>query len=239
MVSPSKKRIAVILARGGSKRVPGKNLRPLCGRPLVSWPINAALDSGAYHEVLVSTDDPAIARIASDLGVRVLLRSPELASDLANVTDVVRDVVVQEQVADSAFVTALLGTAAFVPPSTLRAATEFLQSSANVDSILAVQEYRHPPQRALRIGEDHYLAPVRPECMSYRTQDLETRYFDSGQFYIMPAKCWLDRISPFAGKVHPIVLAHWEAIDIDTEADFRLAELVKRWSLERLENEQQ
>jgi N-acylneuraminate cytidylyltransferase len=221
--------LAVIPARGGSKRIPRKNIRLLSGRPLIAWTIETAVSSGLFSEVIVSTDDPEIAQIAESAGAAVpFIRPVELANDTATTGAVVAHAV--EFMTDAGFagddVCCLYPSAIFVTGEDLIRARALLDdNAAHRQYVMSVVEYPHPIQRALSIGEDGAATPVSPEYALTRTQDLESRFHDAGQFYWGKAEAWQE-MRPVLESVTAYVLPHGSVVDIDTEADWLLAERI-------------
>lgn len=217
--------IAIIPARGGSKRIPHKNSRLFCGKPVLAYSISAALKSGLFQEVMVSTDNLEIANLAKSLGARVpFLRSRRTSDDFATTEAVITEVLQQYLKNGIRFdyYGCLYAAAPFVTPERLRNA--FAQMVAGGASFLTpVVRYSSPPQRsrAIRKGK---LELAWPEYKDIRTQDLEPLYHDSGQFYFGRTDDFFQ--FGMAGRnVLPLVLPENEVQDIDTEADWELAEI--------------
>lgn len=222
--------VAVIPARGGSKRIPRKNVRDFCGRPMLAWSITAALESSCFDHVVVSTDDADIALVAKEWGAEVPFSRPvELADDFAATRPVVnhaiREIGATHGLPD--FVCCLYATAPFVRASDLKRGLELLMTSG-CDFAFTVTSYPHPIQRAMRITPDARVAMLHPEYRDTRSQDLETTYHDAGQFYWGRAQAFLDDALIFSQVSAPIVLARYRAVDIDTLEDWQQAELVFR-----------
>ncbi len=187
-----KKRIAVITARGGSKRIPHKNIRPFCGRPILAYSIEAALGSGLFEEVMVSTDDDKIAGAAEAAGARVpFLRSSETAGDFATTADVLLEVLKEYEKLGQHFdvLCCLYPTAPFVTPKKLQQALALLMER-DADSVVPVVRYSFPPQRAFVI-RDGLTVMKYPEHARSRSQDLEPYFHDCGQFYMLRTERFL------------------------------------------------
>lgn len=221
--------LAVIPARGGSKRIPRKNIRLMSGRPLISWTIETALTSGAFTDVIVSTDDAEIAQIAEAAGATVpFVRPDELANDTATTGAVMAHAV--EFMTKAGFtgedVCCLYPSAIFVTGEDLIRSRELL-GSAHEDPqyVMTVVEYPHPVQRALRIDEAGTATAVSPQFALTRTQDLEQHFHDAGQFYWGKTQAWR-QMRPVVESVRAYVLASGAVVDIDTEADWVLAERI-------------
>ena len=183
--------LAIIPARGGSKRIPRKNIKLFLGKPIIAYSIEAALKSELFEEVMVSTDDEEIAKIASDYGAKVpFLRNNDTANDFAVLADVVQEVVSnykkQKKIFDN--ICCILPTAPFVKSNKIIEAYKKLTDN-KFDSVFPVLEYSFPIQRSLKINDDK-VAMVWGENLNARSQDLEPRFHDAGQFY------WL-KISSF------------------------------------------
>ena len=220
------KTLCIIPARGGSKRIPGKNIKDFCGKPIIAYSIEAALNSQLFDEIMVSTDAQEIVEVAQEYGANIpFFRSEENADDFAGLADVIIEVVAQykdnEQIFDS--ICCILPTAPFVTPEKLINAKEtFIKG--NFDCIFPVAEYSYPIQRSLKI-EDDYIKMRWPENFSKRSQDLESTYHDSGQFYFIQTETLLKEKKLFTEHSGCIVLDSLEVQDIDTEIDWKLAEL--------------
>jgi pseudaminic acid cytidylyltransferase len=219
--------LAVIPARGGSKRIPRKNVRPFAGRPILAWPVAAALESGLFDTVMVSTDDDEIAAAARAAGAEVpFLRSPATADDHSTLLDVLAEVVAGYRDQGRSFdtVCCLLATAALVTPTALKHGHQLFRSG-EFDSVFPVVRFGSPIQRALSRDAAGHTAMLAPEHYTSRSQDLEPAYHDAGQFYWMSAAACLARTPTFSGRAGSFVVDETEVQDIDTPTDWRLAEL--------------
>ncbi|MGL5947843.1 MAG: pseudaminic acid cytidylyltransferase [Aeromonas sp.] len=226
--------IAIIPARGGSKRIPKKNLRSFCGQPMLSYAINAAHASGCFSHVVVSTDDAEIARIAEELGALVpFLRAPELADDHTGTTPVVIDTI--ERLAElgirSEHYCCIYATVPLIDAHDITAAQQQLLFGTAA-LVYSVAEFAFPIQRAVRMRDNGEVEPFWPEMMAQRSQDLEPAYQDAGQFYWGTREAWLNGSTRKAAHVLP----RWRVVDIDTPEDWRLAELLYQ-ALHRLPSE--
>ena len=221
--------IAIITARGGSRRIPGKNKKEFLGRPILCYPIEAALSSGLFEEVMVSTDDEKIAKLAREAGAQVpFLRSEATSGDYATTDDVLMEVLEEYEKRGRAFayMACLYPTAPFVTAEKLKHAMELLVDQ-NASGVMPVLRYSFPPQRGMAIREGR-LEYCYPENYMKRSQDLEPMYYDSGQFY-----CYrTDRYRACRGILEdgyvPYILPELEAQDIDNPSDWELAELKYR-----------
>ena len=217
----------VIPARGGSKRIPRKNIRDFAGRPILAWPIAAARDSGLFDTVMVSTEDDAIAAAARAAGAEVpFLRSATTADDHSTLLDVLAEVVAAYQARGQTFdtVCCLLATAALVTPEGLKRGYDLFRSG-DFDSVFPVVRFGSPIQRALRRDAAGHTAMLAPEHYASRSQDLEPAYHDAGQFYWMSAAACLAKTPTFSGRAGSFEVDETEVQDIDTPTDWRLAEL--------------
>lgn len=217
--------IAIITARGGSKRIPKKNIREFCGKPIIAYSIEAALKSGLFDEVMVSTDSKEIAEIARQFGAKVpFMRSIENSNDFATTAQVLDEVLTCYAKTGTHFdiMCCIYPTAPFVTAEKLKEAMNNLLES-DADSLVPVVKFGFPPQRAVTIkaGQLQYLYP---EYEFVRSQDLEPHYHDCGQFYICKTAAFKEHQSLFAGKTIPFVLPEEEVQDIDHLSDWVLAE---------------
>lgn len=218
--------VAVITARGGSKRIPGKNSKLFLGSPIITYSIKAAFTSGCFDEVMVSTEDDGIAKLAKEAGAKVpFFRSKETANDYATTTDVLLEVLdaYRERGQEFDRMCCLYPTAPFVSAERLHEAMTLL-SESDADSVLPVVRYNFPPQRSVVI-KDGFLQFTQPEHMFTRSQDLEPYYHDAGQFYCVRVKSFLEQKKLFMKKTLPLVLPDLEVQDIDTIQDWELAEI--------------
>lgn len=218
--------LAIIPARGGSKRIPRKNIRPFCGKPILAYSIQAALGSGLFDEVMVSTDDPEIAAIAKEYGASVpFFRSAQTANDFATTADVLLEVLEQYRLAGRSFdnLCCLYPTAPLVTADKLRTAFQLLHEN-QADALVPVVEFSYTPFRGL-ILQDGRLQMKWPENLSVRSQDLERLYHDSGQFYVVRTEAFLQEKTLFCRDTIPMVLSDLEVQDIDNEVDWELAEI--------------
>lgn len=220
------KTLAVITARGGSKRIPRKNIKPFLGKPILLYSIQAALDSGVFDEVMVSTEDEEIAELAGKAGAKVpFFRSSNTANDYATTADVLLEVLEQyrEMGMQFDYICCIYPTAPFVSAGRLREAMEKL-TAQGADALLPVVKFSFPPQRSVVLGEDGFLRFKWQEYMLARSQDLEPFYHDAGQFYGLRVESFLEQKKMVMEKTLPLVLPESEVQDIDTEEDWRIAE---------------
>lgn len=224
--------IAIITARGGSKRIPRKNVRPFCGRPILAYSIEAARRSGLFEEVMVSTDDAEIAEVAKRYEAAVpFLRSAEASDDFATTADVLYEVLTTYAGRGRQFTTmcCLYPTAPFVTAEKLCAASAAFRASG-ADMLAPVVAYSYPPQRSFSLT-DGRLAYNFPQYARTRSQDLPPWYHDAGQFYFYRVASFLASVrgdaetGGYALQTAPFVLDEMEVQDIDHLADWELAEM--------------
>ena len=221
-------RLAVIPARGGSKRIPRKNVRPFAGKPIIAHSIDAARACGLFDRIVVSTDDDEIARVARECGAETpFVRPAELSDDHTGTNAVVRHAIgwFDERGVLPDHVCCLYATAPFVQPRYLREGYERLVASGK-SFAFSVTTFAFPIQRALRIDADGCVQPIWPENVARRSQDLEETYHDAGQFYWGTARAFLDEVVLSSGASVPVVLPRHLVQDIDTEEDWVRAELM-------------
>ena len=220
------KNLAIIPARGGSKRIPCKNVKDFLGKPIMAYSVKAALDSKLFDEVMVSTDDEEIAVVAKKYGVKVpFMRSEENSNDYLSLADVCIEVVKCYESLRMNFdaVCCILPTAPFVSSEKIIAAKNMLNDS-DYNCVFPVVEYGYPIQRSLKI-EDRFVKMLWLDNYYKRSQDLEKMYHDAGQFYFIKTKTLLTEKRMFVKKAGAIILNCLETQDIDTEIDWKLAEL--------------
>ncbi|WP_341327680.1 pseudaminic acid cytidylyltransferase [Methylotuvimicrobium sp. KM2] len=225
-------KIAVIPARGGSKRIPRKNIKDFCGKPIIAWSIEAAKVSDLFDHIIVSTDDEEIAEVARNWGAEVpFMRPAELSNDFTGTGAVTRHALKWslEHYGDIECVCTLYATAPFIRAADLRAGYQALVDQAKA-AAFTVTSFPYPIQRALRITSSGGVEMMQPDYRMTRSQDLEPAYHDAGQFYWERTPALLqDTLLP-ADLVLPIVLPRHQVQDIDTEEDWIRAELMfKVW----------
>ena len=218
--------LAVITARGGSKRIPRKNIKAFLGAPIIKYSIESALVSGCFDEVMVSTDDKEIADIAQRYGARVpFFRSQATSDDYATTSAVLEEVILQYRGDGQAFeyFCCIYPTAPLLSPQKLREGFELLKKR-NADSVLAVARYSYPIQRALKI-ENGKVSMIAPENSIKRSQDLPPAYYDAGQFYWFKTEAFLNSERPFFSNTMALEIPAAEVQDIDTNEDWEIAEI--------------
>jgi len=219
--------LAIIPARGGSKRIPRKNVRHFAGQPIISYSICAAIESQCFAEVMVSTDDSEIGEIAEQNGAKIpFFRSQQNSDDYSTIADVIVEVLDSYEKIGRSFeyFCCLLPTAPFVTPSRVREGLALLQSSC-ADSVVPVTRFGYPIQRALKIEKDGALKMFWPENYPKRSQDLEPSFHDVGQFYWGKAEVLKQTLRLFTENSRPLIIPESEVQDIDSEEDWKIAEL--------------
>lgn len=226
--------LCIITARGGSKRIPRKNIKEFCGKPIIAYSIQAALDSGLFSEVMVSTDDDEIASVARKFGASVpFMRSAKNSDDFATTGDVLKEVLGEYKKLGREFsnFACIYPTAPFVSAKRLKEAFEILRQK-NASSLTPVVKFSFPPQRAF-VLRDGYLSYKEPQNAPKRSQDLEPLYHDAGQFYFYNTKDFLSGTNK--GWV-PLILSELEVQDIDNLEDWELAQIKYRLLNEKNHN---
>ncbi|QXH52918.1 pseudaminic acid cytidylyltransferase [Pseudomonas fakonensis] len=220
--------IAVIPARGGSKRIPRKNIKPFCGRPMIAWSILAAQQSGLFQRIIVSTDDPEIAELARAYGAETpFVRPPELSDDHAGTTEVVAHAAQwlnQRGVAFDALC-CIYATAPLLHPADLSRGLEALQSG-NWAYAFSVSEFASSVFRAFQALPEGGLGMLFPEHFPTRSQDLPSALHDAAQFYWGRPDAWLQQLRIFDAHSTPVLLPRWRVQDIDDMDDWVRAELI-------------
>ena len=222
----SEKAIAIITARGGSKRIPKKNIKEFCGKPIIAYSIRAALDSGIFDEVMVSTDSEEIAEIARAYGAKVpFMRSAKTSDDFAATADVLMEVLERYQQMGRTFdvMSCIYPTAPFVTPEKLRSAYDTLTENQAIMA-MPVVAFSYPPQRSY-VLKGNMLEMKWKENYNKRSQDLEKMYHDAGQFYMYQVEAFIQLKGQMTESIVPVIVDEMEVQDIDNETDWKLAEL--------------
>ncbi len=220
------KTLAIITARGGSKRIPRKNIKEFCRKPIIAYSIEAALASGVFDTVMVSTDDEEIAAIAKQYGAEVpFYRSEKTSNDFATTADVILEVLEEYEKRGESFdmVCCIYPTAPFLTAKRLKEAVEKLEA-ADADTLLPVVAFSYPVQRAL-VVRDEKLVFEYPEYMDSRSQDLEKHYHDVGQFYVLKSEAFKKNKKLMLGNILPYEISEMEVQDIDNQTDWEIAEM--------------
>jgi len=225
-------KIAIIPARGGSKRIPQKNIKLFCGKPIIAYSIEAALASGCFERVIVSTDNQEIADIALQYGAEVPFFRPAcIADDYATTIEVIQHAIITLALEDSALICCLYATAPFVTPRSLVKGLEML-TAEGLDYCFSATEFTFPIQRAFRLNQTGRVEMFQPEYFNTRSQDLESAYHDAGQFYWGTYGAFSAGKPIFSSNAKPLILNASQVQDIDTNDDWNKAvflyELLRR-----------
>lgn len=218
--------ICIIPARAGSKRIVKKNIKPFMGKPIMAYSIEAALNSGLFDVVMVSTDSEEFAKVARQYGAEVpFLRSEKTANDFAGTEDVIMEVLENYKKLGKTFDSfcCLYSTAPFVTANRLVEGFGYLTEKA--DAAISVVEYSFPIQRSVKVNEEGHLQPNFPQYMDARSQDLDKTYHDAGQFYFVKTLTFMEEKNLWCKRTAPIVLSELEVQDLDTMTDWQLAEI--------------
>lgn len=220
--------IAIIPARGGSKRIPRKNIKPFCGVPLLARTIGLLQSTDLFARIIVSTDDREIADVAFAAGAEVpFMREAGLADDRTGTTAVIRDTIqrIETESRQCELVCCVYPAAVLASPETLAECRQLAATGA-YDYVLPVAPFRYPVQRGLRLTEDNTCEMLWPENFTRRSQDLEPVYHDAGQFYFGIRAAWLNERPFFGAKSRGVVVLHTQVQDIDTLNDWDRAEAI-------------
>jgi N-acylneuraminate cytidylyltransferase len=227
--------VAIIPARGGSKRIPGKNIRLFAGKPIIAYSIETALKSGLFDKVIVSTDDDEIARAAMSFGAEIpFMRPAELSDDHTGTMAVINHAIryLLGEGFDITRVCCIYATAPFVQVQYLQEGYNLLVNSDKAYSF-SVTSFPFPIQRVVRITSDNTIEPFNKEHIFTRSQDLEEAFHDAGQFYWGTVDAFLKNVVMYSNDSVPVVLPRHLVQDIDTEEDWHRAELMYRaWMMD-------
>jgi len=220
--------IAIIPARSGSKRILRKNIKIFCGKPIIAWSIEAALQSGCFKRIIISTDDVEIAEVAKIYGAEVpFMRPAALSDDHTGTVPVIRHAIewMIQQGHEPEQVCCIYATAPFITPSDIKRGLEIL-TEACCDYAFSVTSYSSPIQRAIRITQQKRVDMFNPTQFNARSQDLEQAFHDAGQFYWGRTSAWLAEKIIFSSDAAPVLLPRYQVQDIDTMEDWHRAELM-------------
>ena len=223
-------RLAIIPARGGSKRIPRKNIKAFCGQPMIAYSIKAAIASGCFDKIVVSTDDEEIAQVARSYGAEVpFMRPRELSDDHTATIPVIAHAISAsvKDVSEVEAVCCIYATAPFVQPAFIQEAYTKLKETQS-SYCFSATSFPFPIQRAIRLTPDHHVEMFSPEHFMTRSQDLEEAYHDAGQFYWGTPEAWLEGKIIFAPHSSAILLPRHLVQDIDTPEDWMRAEFMMR-----------
>jgi N-acylneuraminate cytidylyltransferase len=218
--------LAIITARGGSKRIPRKNIKPFLGKPIIAYSIESAINSGLFDEVMVSTDDDEIAETAQRFGASIpFIRSAKNANDFATTSDVIVEVLGQYKQIEKTFDYAICiyPTAAFVSSDLLIKGFELL-INGNYDTVFPAMKFGFPIQRAIKLNKANRIEMLQPEHLRTRSQDLEQTYHDCGQFYWIDVEKFQQKQEIWTDNSGILILSEMEAHDIDNLEDWDIAE---------------
>lgn len=221
-------KVAVIPARGGSKRIPRKNIKDFCGKPMIAWPIEAAQASGLFDHIMVSTDDAEIAEVSKKWGVEVpFMRPAELSDDYTGTTEVIAHATqwALDQGFDVDAVCCIYATAPFVQVKDIKLGLEALESG-NWAYAFTVTDFASPIFRSFKQTADGGIEMFFPEYYSSRSQDLPIALHDAGQFYWGRPEAWINNEPIFDRHSVPVIIPRWRVQDIDTQDDWKRAELI-------------
>lgn len=231
----TERNVAIIPARGGSKRIPRKNIRKFCGKPMILWSIEAAQAAGCFERIVVSTDDPEIAQLAAEAGAEVpFVRPAELSNDYVGTVPVVRHALdwLARNLGTLDHACCLYATAPFVRSDDLLRGLDELRGEA-ASYAFSVTSFAYPIQRALRVTGTGRVSMFSPEYAGYRSQDLEEAWHDAGQFYWGTTKAWRSELPIFSHHAVPVIIPRHRVQDIDTPEDWERAEWLFRAMRER------
>jgi len=232
-----RKALAIITARGGSKRIPRKNVKLFLGHPIIKYSIDAAIRSECFDEIMVSTDDEEIANIAIECGASVpFTRSQKNADDHSTTADVLEEVLNKytELGKTYDYACCIYPTAPFITAEKLKTAFEKLLETG-ADSVIPVVRYSFPIQRSFKI-ENGFARMNWPEFQNTRSQDLAPAYHDCGQFYFLKTNAFIKNKKLFTDLTVPVEMPESEVQDIDNEEDWKIAEIKYRLLIEKLQN---
>ena len=221
-------RLAVIPARGGSKRIPRKNIKPFCGKAIIAYSIEAAIESGLFDHVIVSTDDDEIAGVARQHGAEIpFIRPAELADDFTGTNAIVKHAIewyaehdITVDIACCIYATAPLLQSDYIE----QGYRQLLD--AKTDFAFSITSYAFPIQRALRLNENNTVEAINPDAIASRSQDLEECWHDAGQFYWGTANAFVDELAIMSSRASGVILPRYRVQDIDTIEDWKQAELM-------------
>ena len=221
-------RVAIIPARGGSKRIPRKNIKYFFGKPMLAWSIEAAIKSRCFDQIICTTDDDEIANIAQEYGAETpFVRPKDLSDDHIGTIPVIAHAVeyLQSNGNKIELACCIYATAPFIQPIDLQNSLEQMQNN-DLDYCFSVTSYPFPIQRSIRLTSNKRCMMLQPEMFQKRSQDLEEVYHDAGQFYWGTPQSWLEGRTLFSNNTMPYVLPRYRVQDIDTMEDWKRAELM-------------
>lgn len=224
-------KLCIIPARGGSKRIPRKNIKEFLGKPIIAYSIEAAKQCKLFDKIIVSTDDVEIAAVARNHGAEVpFIRPANIADDYATTIDVINHAINYYHVIGMPFTTVccIYATAPFVMSDDLIHAFELMSCQGKVDYVFSATEFSFPIWRGFTINQEGFANMVWPENFARRSQDLEKVYHDAGMFYFGKPEAFLSNRPIFGNSSKPLLLPHYRVQDIDTLDDWQRAEVMYR-----------
>jgi len=225
-------KVAIIPARGGSKRIPRKNIKSFCGKPIIAWSIDAAIQSGLFDEIIVSTDDEEIATIARAYGAKVpFMRPAALADDYTGTHAVVKHALQELEHQGSVInhVCCMYATAPFIQVEDILQGYKNITQYEEIHYSFPVCEFPYPIQRALKHTNKNRIEMFQQQYCFSRSQDLEPAFYDVGQFYWGKKDAYINELPLFGRHSMTIVIPRKRAIDLDTPEDWELAVLMSRY----------
>ncbi len=220
-------KIAIIPARGGSKRLPRKNIREFLGKPVLAYPLKAALDSKLFESVVISTEDQEIATAAASLGAEVLKRPRMLAGDRASVVEVCLHVLEQleRQQGSPEIFCSIYATAVFLKPDDLRKSVQLLQGNGGGDFVMGVSHYNLQPVQAM-VDKAEYLSPMWPEYLGVQSQDQEEMVASNGTLYWARSSAFLREGTFYGKRLRGYLMPRIRSVDLDTPEDLHFAKVL-------------
>ena len=225
--------LAIIPARAGSKRIPNKNIKPFCGKPMIAWPISVLQSSDLITDIIVSTDSEEIREITENLGAKApFIRPKELSDDYTGTAEVTKHAVkwYVQNIGEPKLILTVYPTAVFLSTNDILRAHRLLERTKS-QIVFAGTEFPFPIQRALYLNENNRVQMFQPENFFTRSQDLKPAYHDAGQFYLARKDAVLHDVSGFSDQASMLILPRHRAVDIDTMEDFVIAERLFRLGL--------
>jgi pseudaminic acid cytidylyltransferase len=220
--------VAVIPARGGSKRIPRKNIKEFCGKPMIAWPIEVAKKSGLFEHILVSTDDEEISKVSKSCGAEVsFMRPADLSDDYTGTTEVIAHSVswMQDKGWTLDAICCIYPTSVFLQIEHLKQGWDAI-ASRKWKFAFSVTDYEYPIFRSFKMLDHGGVEMFFPEHFETRSQDLPKALHDAAQFYWGTPKAWLNQLKVFDCHSFPVIIPHWQVQDIDTDNDWKRAELI-------------
>ncbi|GAF51731.1 pseudaminic acid cytidylyltransferase [Psychrobacter sp. JCM 18900] len=221
--------IAVIPARGGSKRIPRKNIKNFHGNPLISYSIKAAINSGCFDRIIVSTDDEEIAEVAIRYGAEVpFIRNKELSNDFSGTTPVIQDVIEKLENTNIEYLCCIYATAPMISSNDIITGLNTIKAKLDCDYAFSITSYAFPIQRSLLLQKEGRVSMHNAEMFDVRSQDLEECWHDAGQFYWGTKHAWQEGLPIFSSNSIGIKIPRYRVQDIDTLEDWDMAEILYR-----------